>query len=1258
MNTAAASAKTAKTAITEMDSWLDLAGLLPPLPLDVSRRLFSRTGGDTSGAHTFTPGFVTEHEFSAVLLPELRAAVSPELLKFISSRVQKTFDIRAKLSKLRDEIERIVGKGNFSALWLDREAFSADSMEHRALITEAVVTVYSPEALQDLVTLFSKHAIPMIPYGEGGGYNMGVTPMAPAVTVSVRGIDHISSIRASRRTPGRYEISVGAGVPFKDLQAYLHKRGYVLRCDPNTPRAATGGIAATGSNAGRKAWEVVLHGRAVTTGGTAVCFEADDTESRQIDEEPFLMARKFFSIQDVAHFEAQVSAWKARRPRACAHPDSRTMVVPLIGMKASANMAAQAANLAANLSATESKAPGARTSLTSHPPHSDTMASIPPLPISAFVGAEGCTGFLYEVTFELEKPLAFLKAARWHFTSVEAAMVATRAIKALPRPTQPTFFELVSGQSIRRYLIQDFPTVFSQDDEAVLFLAAEGETGEAAEAAIAAFLARAQLALADAGLDVAKAMPRTFETSTLKQSEGIEEFERLRKPREELPKKLRTKCKTDMEIRTEYLPEVLAIVANTQPRALASRKQDVLFGHLTPSRTAIMHWNIGGFDLYDEEQADIAWEYLERVIDASQALAVAAGDPLGSARFTGEHGVAGKAPFLWLNHIPEDDFRRMCAVKDILDPGDLFNPDTLFLRTSLARSLRARLLSLSQSSLEEARTRYARAQSASLATGQRLPLEKADPELFALEEGLRCTRCNSCKICPVIDAEHALQAEGKRGRNPRPVLPSKRNILMFLERIAAARRGAREGSDSTAAAKALALTNAMIAESADLLKKCFYCRKCDKACPVDIEIHPLMRAYHAMGKLPTMGSRAWGFLYERLMGEDSFKAFTYRFLALGMWLSGPLLVLIRKLPIPDWLKSYTVPPTLSLSHYEPALAGVRLKPTDNFVLIAPTAPLQAPSLPRLAGHDALAPTDVYIRYRGCMDTFGNKEATTSVDTYFKDVLGARIVDLEKKMCCGFPFEADGLHERARQAQIASLIEIVKCAARVLEEWRSSSSESSYARTGAQLPRFTVFSNCPTCCEAIREMKTLLSDAETKERVRVRAGLPPSFNFNDLDFVVKDTAEIAMTLLEKSRAVEESTGLAHAKRLVRARKNVGLKVPCHNTKAATDAQLALLEMHYTGVASYDRCCGLSGTGRLKHPRIGTKIAEKLFEQIAEKPAAAVLSGCPSCRDGVKMQRDILGAKGDPLAAFAVAGLFEQILEDAPGVKNAPTKRTSL
>ncbi|NBW82513.1 FAD-binding oxidoreductase, partial [bacterium] len=417
-----------------------------------------KTGGDTSGAHTFIPNLLTETDFYTHVLPQLQRNVAPDIIKFIVTRISKTFMLRKKLAELKPRIEEIVGPGNFSALWLDREAFSADSMEHRALVTEAVIHLYSPSALQKLVKLFYTHKVPMIPYGEGGGYNMGVTPMAPAVTVSLRGIDHISEIRPSRRCNGNFEVTVGAGVPFKDLVAYLSKRGFVLRCDPNTPRAATGGIAATGSNGGRKAFEVIIHGRAVTARGAAACFAPDERELRDIETEPFLLARKFFSIHDTLQFEKDFKAISKRELKAICENSPDNVAVPLNGMKAAANMLAQRSM---------------RADQKEDFPATDTMADAPKLPLSAFVGAEGTTGFIYEVTFEIEKPKSYLMGSRWHFNSIEAATRVTRAIKALPQKEHPEYFEIITGQSIRKFLIQDFPTVFSSSDEAVIIMSVE-----------------------------------------------------------------------------------------------------------------------------------------------------------------------------------------------------------------------------------------------------------------------------------------------------------------------------------------------------------------------------------------------------------------------------------------------------------------------------------------------------------------------------------------------------------------------------------------------------------------------------------------------------------------------------------------------------------------------------------------------------------------------------------------------------------------
>ncbi|MEY3902105.1 MAG: hypothetical protein RL189_1411 [Pseudomonadota bacterium] len=1186
-----------------LDQWLDVAGLMPPLPADVSQRLFAKTGGDSSGSHTFIPNLLSETDFYTHVLPQLQRNVAPDIIKFIVTRISKTFMLRKKLAELKPRIEEIVGAGNFSALWLDREAFSADSMEHRALVTEAVIHVYSAQALQKLVKLFYTHKVPMIPYGEGGGYNMGVTPMAPAVTVSLRGIDHISEIRPSRRCNGQFEVTVGAGVPFKDLVAYLAKRGFVLRCDPNTPRAATGGIAATGSNGGRKAYEVIIHGRAVTARGTAVCFAPDEREARDIDSEPFLMARKFFSIRDTLQFEKEFKSVSKRELKAVCEPSPENVSVPLTGMKAAANMLAQRAQRSAQGDSYLS---------------TDNMADAPKLPLSAFVGAEGSTGFIYEVTFEIEKPKNYLMGARWHFTSVEAATRVTRAIKSLPQKDHPEYFEIITGHSIRRFLLQDFPSVFNSADEAVIIMSVEENDPTGCRARMQRCEATAFIALAESGLTPTDHLRSLEKTEILDSTIGFHEFEVMKRPREELPKKLRTKCKTDMEIRSEYLPDVLKIVEQTKPAQMADQKQDVLFGHLTPRHTAIIHWNIGGFDLYDEEQASLAWDYLERVISQAQSLAPA-GDPHGSARFTGEHGVAGKAAFLWINHIPKEDFDRMCKIKDILDPDDLFNPETLFLRTSLSRSLRARLLNISSRQIQE-----------SLKSSSPLTDEQAlGAERLAISEGQKCTRCNSCKVCPVIDAEHQLEGKGIRA-SKRPILPSKRNVLMFMERVAVLRASARFSKNAGQVEKVMQATNKMLAESANLLKKCFYCRRCDKSCPVEIEIHPLMRAYHTMGRLPSMGSKLWGFLYDRLMGEDFFKAYTYKLISLCIAVSLPVLNFLRRSKrIPDWLKTYTVPPTLSVTHYEPLQNGDKIRSSDNFVLIKNDVGNA------VTANDSTAGQTIYIRYRGCMDTFGLPQATSDVDLYFKNILGARFVDLEKKMCCGFPYEAEGLHERAKLAHFNSMVEIAKCIFRLVEEWREHGSHGE--------PRFIMFSNCPTCCEAIREFKNLLKNPEKVELLRARASLPAAFDLKHLNYETLDTAEIAMDLLKKS-ADEKKTKLQTLVPAERIPKTVGLKVPCHNTKQATAAQLALLKLYYSGVESYDNCCGLSGTSRLKHPRIGTQIADNLFSQIRSAPADAIVSGCPSCRDGVKIQQGILQARKDAIADFELSGIFSQIMAD--------------
>jgi Fe-S oxidoreductase len=83
--------------------------------------------------------------------------------------------------------------------------------------------------------------------------------------------------------------------------------------------------------------------------------------------------------------------------------------------------------------------------------------------------------------------------------------------------------------------------------------------------------------------------------------------------------------------------------------------------------------------------------------------------------------------------------------------------------------------------------------------------------------------------------------------------------------------------------------------------------------------------------------------------------------------------------------------------------------------------------------------------------------------------------------------------------------------------------------------------------------------------------------------------------------------------------VGLKVPCHNTHQITEHQLEFLGHHFKEVVAFTDCCGLSGIARYKHPRIGGQIAGKLMANIQESGVKNIVSGCPSCRDGVSIQK---------------------------------------
>ncbi len=401
--------------LRSLETLFDPLGAAPPM---------AGSGGDYSGAFTFLPTLVDREEWDQDLLPRLKESTPPALLRFIEQRVDQLLAVRSTLLLHRREFERILGRAAFSLNWVDREAHSSDSMEYRCLTSEGLAVVHDERQLCDLVQLATGLGLPLIPYGEGGGYNMGVVPMAGALTVSLKGINRIGEPRPleaeeeQRFGPGLQKITAGAGAAWPDVVTAAERAGLVLRCRPNTPRASVGGIAGTGSHAGKRIQEVVLEGRAVVHGGACFRFAPTDRELMLLPRTPFMATTKFWGLG----------------------PDDLDVLRRAAG--------------------------------------SGRGAGRPSLPLSLFVGAEGCTGLISELTLLLERQPARARTAALIFASAGEALAFVRAVKSQPPAEQPPFFEIVTRQAIEDYLLDRFPDRLRPGDEAYVVLDIEGETGQ------------------------------------------------------------------------------------------------------------------------------------------------------------------------------------------------------------------------------------------------------------------------------------------------------------------------------------------------------------------------------------------------------------------------------------------------------------------------------------------------------------------------------------------------------------------------------------------------------------------------------------------------------------------------------------------------------------------------------------------------------------------------------------------------------------
>ncbi len=944
--------------------------------------------------------------------PRISSGVAERVRRFLDRQRRESLRIRETLSRHRGHLRAIVGGENILFSPAARLGASTDSTGLRGLMTEAVFLPPDLDSLRTLVAWCFRHRIPMIPYGAGSGYNMGVVPLVPAVTIWLACLSNVETPgpAAGEGGAGRMRIVAEAGATYDEVVAMARRHGFVLRCVPNSPRAAVGGIVATGSNGGRRIGEIVIGGEALLADGTLVRFSSTAQERDHWERDPFPLVHKFHGVGDPSILRHEIVGGSS-------------------------------------------------------------------LPASLFVGSEGTTGIITKVELEVERPSPLSLTLGVWLARLEDAVPFVRGVRA--GETRPVYFELLTQPAIGRYLASDFPDLFPGTEQAYLVLTLEGPEDTLLEAA----------------RRIARLVPqdgRWVSSGPYPTAHLPAQARRLIAPREELPKKLVSKCKSDVEVILDALPRVIPHLASACT-ASGEEVESVLFGHLTGRTSAILHWNIGGVDVAVEESAAAGWRHIEHVLETLRGQG-------GGVAFTGEHGAAGR-PWLFHASLPRDEVARLYRIKRAVDPRGLLNPKKLFLPSRIDKALRGRALA------------------------QCLD----DPGVAHLRS--RCTRCNACQNCPVLDAQVALRAR----RRPRPsgrIIVGKRSMLHALEVLATASMDPRDRLW-------------FLEEVSRAARDCIACGRCDAACPVGITLDDVARVVPGGIRRGTVLSS----LLHRLFLAPSPRGLT-------MWVASRLQRLFQPLssiPVPP-LASYAALPPIDWRRYAP----VRSSPSGVSQDLRVIGPAEA-----LVRDGALL-----IRFRGCAGTRGQAQATVHEDEFFAS-RGVPFLDFVPDLCCGFPQAAEDDPRAAGARRRALLSRILGAAQRATEAW------------GAE--RVTLMSSCPTCQESLR-------GALSEER-------PP------VPVEVLDPAEVLVPLLPPRRA---------------PRTRIGLKVPCHATPTSVAAQVCLLERLGFEPVPLDLCCGMAGTARLAHPELCLVIAQKLASAISHLGLTVLVSSCPSCRDGLRLQ----------------------------------------
>ncbi len=180
------------------------------------------------------------------------------------------------MSKLREELEEIVGVENASESEVVRGQHSADQSSHRAVLPDAVVWPDSTDQVQEVVRYAARRHIAVVPWGAGTSLEGNPIPLRGGIVIDFQRMNRILAVHVED-----FQVTVQPGVLYKDMNKTLSTHGLFFAPDPGA-NASIGGMIANNAAGTRTpkygatrdnvlALEVVLaDGSAIRTGSRTV----------------------------------------------------------------------------------------------------------------------------------------------------------------------------------------------------------------------------------------------------------------------------------------------------------------------------------------------------------------------------------------------------------------------------------------------------------------------------------------------------------------------------------------------------------------------------------------------------------------------------------------------------------------------------------------------------------------------------------------------------------------------------------------------------------------------------------------------------------------------------------------------------------------------------------------------------------------------------------------------------------------------------